>query len=91
MSTLTARFRSKGREYSLSLDAACPDRNYDDENYAEWFVKAEDGRILEVTVWKDGLGWFTQDGTAEVYADKGAFEDGLLLDKKHIKLKEQDE
>lgn len=83
---LATTFKSKGREYSLSLDTDKPDRNYDDENYAEWFIKSDDGRILEVTVWKDELGRFTNDGTVEVYENEGEFEDNLLLDKKGIKL-----
>ena len=83
---LTANFKSKGGVYSLSLNTDKPDRNYDDENYAEWFVTADDGRILDVTVWKDGSGRLTNDGTVEVYADNGDFEDGLLLDEKPIKL-----
>ena len=84
---LTATFKSKGREYSLSLDTKKPGRNYEDENYAEWFVTAKDKRILEVTVWKDDSGNFTDDATVEVYANKGVFEDGLLLDRKHIKVR----
>lgn len=83
---LATTFKSKRREYSLSLDTDKADRNYDDENYAEWFIKADDGRILEVTVWKDELGRFTNDGTVEVYENEGEFEDNLLLDKKGIKL-----
>ena len=83
---LATTFKSKGREYSLSLDTDNADRNYDDENYAEWFIKSDDGRILEVTVWKDELGRFTNDGTVEVYENEGEFEDNLLLDKKYIKL-----
>ena len=84
---LKTEFKSKGREYSLLLDTDNPDRNYEDENYAEWFVTADDGRILEVTVWKDAQGRFTHDGTAEVYKNKGDFEDYMLLDKKEIKIK----
>lgn len=83
---LATIFKSKGREYSLSLDTDKADRNYDDENYAEWFIKSDDGRILEVTVWKDGFGRFTNDGMVEVYENEGEFEDNLLLDKKYIKL-----
>lgn len=83
---LTTTFKSKGREYSLSLDTDKADRNYDDENYAEWFITASDGRILEITVWKDAQGRFTHDGTAEVYKNKGDFEDNMLLDKKEIKI-----
>lgn len=86
---LTTVFKSKGREYSLSLDTEKPDRNYEDENYAEWFITTEDERILEVTVWKDAQGTFTSDGTVEVYKNKSDFEDGRLLDKKSIRLKEQ--
>lgn len=83
---LTTNFKSKGKKYSLFLDTGKPDRNYDDESYAEWFITAEDGRILDVTVWKDWQGRFTNDGTVEVYENEGAFEDGMLLDKKAIKL-----
>ncbi len=84
---LTATFKSKGKKYSLSLDTDRPDRNYEDENYAEWFVTADDGRILEVTVWKDANGLFTSDGTVEVYSSNSAFEDGFLLDKKYVRLR----
>ena len=83
---LTATFKSKGRAYSLSLDTEKPDRNYEDENYAEWFVTANDGRVLDVTVWKDEQGRFTNDGIVEVYKNYGAFEDGTFLDKKSIKV-----
>ena len=83
---LKATFKSKGRVYSLSLDTDKADRNYDDENYAEWFITADDKRILEITVWKDALGRFTHDGTVEVYKNQGDFEDNMLLDKKYIKL-----
>lgn len=86
---LTTVFKSKGREYSLSLDTEKPDRNYEDENYAEWFVTGNDKRILEVTVWKDVAGRFTTDGVVEVYKNKSDFEDGQLLDKKSIRLKKQ--
>jgi len=82
---LTATFKSKGREYFLSLDTDKPDRNYDDENYAEWFITAENKHILEVTVWKDSHGRFTKDGTVEIYANMGEFEDDKLLDKKSIR------
>lgn len=87
---LQTKFRIKGREHSLLLDTENPDRNYDDENYAEWFVTAEDGRVLEITVWKNEDGSFTCDGTVEAYKNKGDFEDGRLLDKKSIRLKEYD-
>ena len=83
---LQAKFRIKGQDYSLSIDTAKPDRNYDDENYAEWFVTAEDGRILEITVWKNTDGCFSNDGIVEAYRNNGDFEDGKLFDKKSIKL-----
>lgn len=84
---LTATFKSKGREYSLSLDTEKPDRNYDDENYAEWFITAQDNRILDVTVWKDCKNQFTKDATVEVYKNAGDFEDDLVLDKKNLRLR----
>ena len=86
---LTTAFKSKGREYTLSLDTDKADRNYEDENYAEWFITTEDERILEVTVWKDEQDRFTNDGMVEVYKNKSDFEDGMLLDKKSIRLKKQ--
>lgn len=86
---LTATFKSKGIEHTIFLNTEFPDRNYDDENYAEWFITAEDKRVLEVTVWKDARGAFTTDGTVEVYKDIAHFEDGDLLDKKSIKLSNQ--
>ena len=86
---LTATIKVKGREYSLSLDTDKADHNYEDENYAEWFIHPKDGRILEVTVWKDNKGRFTHDGIVEVYENQGDFEDGMLLDKKNIRLTEQ--
>ena len=84
---LTTTIKVKGREYSLSLhekDARC---NSDDENFAEWVVFTDDKRVLEVTVWKDGLGRFTSDGIVEVYKNKTDYNNGLLLDKKKIKVK----
>lgn len=89
MSILTTTFKVKGREYSLSLDTDKADRDYEDENYAEWFVTAEDKRILEVTVWKDTHGDFTSDGIVEVFKNRREFEDNLLLDKKSIKVKQE--
>lgn len=86
---LTTTFKVKGREYSLSLDTDKADRDYEDENYAEWFVTAEDKRILEVTVWKDTHGDFTSDGIVEVFKNRREFEDNLLLDKKSIKVKQE--
>lgn len=83
---IQTEFRIKGQAYSLLLDTENPDHNYDDENYAEWFVTAEDGRIMEITVWKNMDGSFTHDGIVEAYRNKHDFEDGLLLDKKIIKL-----
>lgn len=84
---LTTAFKSKGTEYTLSLDTEKADRNYDDENYAEWFVPTDDGRVLDVFVWQDGCGRFTTDGIVEVYKDMGDFEDGMLLDKKGIRIR----
>lgn len=84
---LTTAFKSKGREYTLSLDTDKADRNYNDENFAEWFITADDKRILEITVWKDEQGRFTTDGTAEVYKNQGDFEDNMLLDKKEIRIR----
>ena len=83
---LQTTFRSKGGTYPLTLDAEKADRNYDDENYREWFVTADDGRILDITVWEDESGCVTKDGMAEVYASQGDFEEGLLLNKKSISL-----
>ena len=84
---LHATVRIKGRSYDLSLDTDKTDRNYADENYAEWYVTCADGRILEITVWKDGIGRFTRDCVVEAYRNKGDFEDGKLLDVKRIKAK----
>ena len=84
---LTTAFKSNGRGYSLSLDTDKADRNYNDENFAEWFITADDKRILEITVWKDEQGRFTTDGTAEVYKNQGDFEDNMLLDKKEIRIR----
>lgn len=86
---LTTTFKSKGRGHSLSLDTEKADRNEADENYAEWLVKTENWRVILITVWKDALGRFTDDGTAEVYRDMGDYRDGMLLDKKNIKLKQE--
>ena len=79
--------KSKGKVYSLSIDQSKPDRNYDDENYAEWFIE-QDGRIFDVTVWKGADGQLTNDATVEVYTNQGDFEDGNLLDKKNVKFRE---
>lgn len=87
---LTATLKSKGRVYSLSLDTDKPDRDYDDENYAEWFVTAEDGRVIDVTVWKDNNGALTKDATVEIYKNRNEFCSNLLLDKKQIKLKKRE-
>ena len=84
---LQTKFRIKGQEYSLSLDTTKPDRNYDDENYAEWFISAEDGRLLEITVWKNLDGSFSHDGTVEAYKNEGDFQNGMLLDMKKIKIR----
>ncbi len=84
--TLHTKFRIKGQGYSLLLDTTRPDRNYDDENYAEWFVTAEDGRILEITVWQNPDGSFSGDGTVEAYMNRNDFNNGMLLDKKNIRL-----
>ena len=84
---LTTAFKSNGRGYSLSLDTDKADRNYNDENFAEWFITADDKRILEITVWKDEQGRFTTNGTAEVYKNQGDFEDNMLLDKKEIRIR----
>ena len=84
---LQTKFRIKGKEYHLALDTTRPDRNYSDENFSEWFVTAEDGRVLEVTVWKDKDGSYSNDGEVEAFKNRNDFEDGLLLDIKHIKLK----
>lgn len=85
---LQTKFRIKGQEHSLLLDTEKPYRNYDDENFAEWFVTAEDGRVLEITVWKNTDGNFSNEGIVEAYKNRGDFEDGRLLDKKSIKVKE---
>ena len=85
---LQTKFKIKGQEHSLLLDTEKPYRNYDDENFAEWFVTAENRRVLEITVWKNTDGRFTCDGTVEAYKNRSDFNRGMLLDKKSIKVKE---
>ena len=89
--TLQTIFRIKGHGYTMLLDTTKTDRNYEDENYAEWFVSAEDGRIFEITVWKNPDGSFSHDGIVEAYKDRSDFNDGMLLDKKSIRLKDYED
>ena len=70
---LTSTIKVKGKAYELSLDTLKADRNYEDENFAEWFIHPKNGCIIEVTVWKDNESRFTNDGTVEVYKNQGDF------------------
>ena len=87
MSMFTTTFKIRGREYSLALDTAAPDRCLDDENYAEWIVTNDDGRVLEITVWKLPDGRFSNDGIVEIFGNWSDYRNGLLQDKKTIKIK----
>ena len=86
---LETSFRVRGRECSLALDIATPVRCLNDENYAEWIVTADDGRVLEVTVWKLPDGSFSNDGIMEIFGNWSDYRNGLLQDKKSIKIKNQ--
>ena len=87
MMILTAIFKIRGREYSIALDTTTPVRCLDDENYAEWIITADDGRVLEVTVWKLPDGRFSNDGIVEIFGNWSDYRNGLLQDKKSIKIK----
>ena len=80
------RLRVKGKAYSLPIDAAQPHRDKEDENYAEWVVTAADGRVFEVTVWKDGNGVLTDDASVEVYDNEDDRADRMLLDKRTARM-----
>lgn len=83
----TTIFNIGGRKYLLDLDTEKADRNYEDEDYMEWFVTFPDGIVLDITMGKLAAYPQVHEASLEIYNSMGAFEDDQPTEARIISLK----